>query len=176
MEEERQRGATEVAYGELPELARTMRALGSQRTSGASPAVGTMQQQFFQPLLEARRKAADARDAAGRIRAFDTRELARQLDRAVDRIVNDWPDARASTRRAVRAQLVERVSGYTSALSLLADRAEEALGAAEDDRLAAWRAWTSQLAAVFDAADRCWLSLRSAAESLPAKRPSDTRR
>ena len=169
MEEERQRDATQVAYGELPELARTTRALGSQRSSGSSPAVGPMQAQFFHPLLEARRRAADARDAGGRIRAFDAKELARQLDRAVDRIVNDWPDARQSTRRAVRAQLVERVSGYANALARLAERAEEALTADADGQLQAWREWTGQLAAAFDAADRCWIALRTAAESLPAR-------
>ena len=169
MEEQRTRDASQVAYGELPELARTTRALGSQRASGGSPAVGTMQSQFFLPLLEARRRAADARDPASRIRAFDAKELARQLDRSVDRIVNDWPDARASTRRAVRAQLVERVSGYSQALAHLETRASEAIAAAESSRLDAWRAWTAQLAATFEAADRCWLALRSAADSLPLK-------
>lgn len=169
MEEERLRDATQVAYGELPELARTTRALGSQRASGSFPAVGTMQSQFFQPLLDARRRAADARDPGGRIRAFDAKELSRHLDRAVERIVNDWPDARPSTRRAVRAQLVERVSGYASALSMLADRAESALTADSNRQLQTWRDWTGQLAATFDAADRCWLALRSAAESLPPK-------
>ena len=171
MEEERQRDATQVAYGELPELARTTRALGSQRVSGASPAAGSMQSQFFQPLLDARRRAADARDPRGRIKAFDAKELMRHLDKAVERIVNDWPDTRQSTRRAVRAQLVERVSGYTRALSVLAQRAEDALGADEERQLQSWRDWTAQLAATFDAADRCWLALRSAAESLPAKLP-----
>jgi len=169
MEEERQRDASQVGYGELPELARTTRALGSQRVSGAVPVAGAMQVSFFQPLLEARRRAADARDPAGRIRAFDAKELSRHLDKAVERIVNEWPDARQSTRRAVRAQLVERVSGYTRALSMLAERAEEALAAEADRQLPTWRAWTAQLAATFDAADRCWIALRSAAESLPAR-------
>lgn len=168
-EGERQRDATQVDYGELPELARTTRALGSQRRSGASPTVGTIQSQFFLPLIEARRRAADARDPGGRIRAFDAKELARQLDKSLDRIVNEWPDARASTRRAVRAQLVERVSGYARALDQLDARASDALAADESSRLQAWRSWTSQLAAAFDAADRCWLSLRSAVETLPAK-------
>ena len=169
MDEERLRDASQVEYGELPELARTTRALGSQRRSGSAPAVGPMQTAFFQPLLEARRRAADARDAEGRIHAFDARDLVRHLDRAVERIVNDWPDTRPSTRRAVRAQLAERVSGYTRALEELSDCATAALGAGESDRLEAWRAWTTQLAAAFDAADRCWLALRSAVESLPPK-------
>lgn len=172
MDEERLRDPSQVEYGELPELARTARALGSQRRSGSSPAVGPMQTAFFQPLLEARRRAADARDAEGRIHAFDARDLARHLDRAVERIVNDWADTRPSTRRAVRAQLAERVSGYTRALEELAARASDALGADEGDRLQTWRAWTTQLAVAFDHADRCWLALRSAVESIPPKPPA----
>jgi hypothetical protein len=169
MDEERQRDASQVAYGELPELTRTTRALGSQRTSGASPAVGSMQAAFFQPLLEARRRAADARNAEERVHAFDPRDLSRHLDRAVERIVDDWPDTRTSTRRAVRAQLVERVSGYTGALSLLAQRARELLEADEPSQLQAWRDWTRQLVAVFEAADRCWISLQSAASAIPPR-------
>lgn len=164
MSEERQRDAASVEYGELPELARGLRALGSSRHDARS-----LQTVFFQPLLDARRKAADARDAGGRIKAFDARELARQLDRAVERIVSEWPDARVPARRAVRAQLTERVASYADALVALGERAEELREAEESDRLAAWRAWAAQLAAVFSCADRSWLSLHSAARSIPAK-------
>src|SRR5688500_15888074 len=164
MEEERQRDARSVEYGELPELTRGLRALGSSRHDARA-----LQSVFFQPLVDARRKAADARDAEGKIRAFDARELARQLDRAVERIVAEWPDARQSARRAVRAQLLERVGPYADALDALADRAKELREAGERERLAAWRAWTTQLATVFSCADRSWLSLHSAARSLPAK-------
>ena len=41
--------------------------------------------------------------------------------------------------------------------------------AGETERLVAWRSWTMQLAAVFSCADRSWLSLQSAASSIPAK-------
>jgi hypothetical protein len=37
-------------------------------------------------------------------------------------------------------------------------------------RLDAWRAWTSQLSATFRAADLTWVALRSAAETLPARK------
>jgi hypothetical protein len=164
MDEERQRDARSVEYGELPELTRGLRALGSSRHDARA-----LQGVFFQPLVEARRRAADARDADAKVKAFDARELARQLDRIVDRIVAEWQDPRVSARRAVRAQLAERVAPYADSLAELELRAAELRTAEEGDRLTAWRAWTAQLAAVFSCADRSWMSLQSAANALPAK-------
>jgi hypothetical protein len=164
MEEERQRDARSVEYGELPELARGLRALGSSRHDARA-----LQSVFFLPLLDARRRAADARDAEGRVRAFDTRDLRRQLEKVVERIVSEWPDARSSARRAVRAQLQERVAPYADALAELETRADELRQADEGERLTAWRRWTVQLAAVFSCADRSWVSLQSAANAIPAK-------
>lgn len=166
MEEQRQRDARSVDYGELPELTRGLRALGSARHDARA-----LQNVFFQPLVDALRKAADARDAAGKLKAFEARELARHLDRVLERIVSEWPDARASARRAVRAQLVERVGPYADALDALAIRAAELRDADEGDRLTAWRGWTAQLVTVFSCADRSWLSLQSAASSIPASPP-----
>ena len=164
MEEERQRDARSVEYGELPELTRGLRALGSSRHDARA-----LQSVFFLPLLDARRRAADARDADGRVKAFDAHELSRQLERVVDRIVSEWPDVRPSARRAVRAQLLERVTPYADALTELEARAGELREAGEGDRLTAWRRWTVQLAAVFSCADRSWFSLQSAAGALPAR-------
>lgn len=164
MEEERQRDARSVEYGELPEFTRGLRALGSSRHDARA-----LQSVFFQPLVEARRKAADARNAGAKVKAFDARELERQLDRIVDRIVDEWADARASARRAVRAQLKERVAPYADSLTELEARAHELHASDEGDRLTAWRAWTAQLAAVFSCADRSWMALQSAANALPAK-------
>jgi hypothetical protein len=164
VDERRARDSTQVEYGELPELTRALRALGSARRGG-----GSLQSQFFHPLVDARRKAAEARDAPARVRAFDAAELLKALDRAVDKIVAGWPDDRVSIRRALRAELLDRVSSYGRALDRLSERADEALAADESSRLDAWRAWTSQLAVTFDAADRSWMSLRSAVESLPPK-------
>jgi hypothetical protein len=166
MEEQRQRDARSVEYGELPELTRGLRALGSARHDARA-----LQNVFFQPLVDALRRAADARDADGKMKAFETRELSRQLDRVLERIVSEWPDVRASARRAVRAQLIERVGPYADALDSLAVRAAELRDADEGERLTAWRSWAAQLVTVFACADRSWLSLQSAASSIPA-RPS----
>lgn len=160
-----------VAYGEIPELTRGLRALGSARQGASLHDAAMLQAVFFRPLLEARRQAADARDVEGRVAAFEAIALARQLDRVVERIVGEWPDARASARRAVRAQLQERVAGYSRALTELGRAADALRSSDEDAQLARWRAWTTQLAVVFESADRCWLSLRSTVESLPKKSP-----
>jgi hypothetical protein len=151
----------QVEYGELPELTRALRALGSSRRSG-----GSLQSQYFHPLLDARRRAADAKTAAGRVRAFDAHELRRALESSLQRIVSEWPDKREPIRRALRAELAERVHVYTRALGRLGERAAVALAADEEGQLAAWREWTVELAATFEAADRGWLALRTAVDAL----------
>jgi hypothetical protein len=158
---------SQVEYGELPELTRALRALGSSRQSAGG---GSQQWQFFYPLLDARRRAADARTAQARIRAFDAGELRRALDRTIDRLIAEWPDKRDSARRALRAELVERVSVYSRALTVLSERSTDALAADESRRLGAWRVWTSQLAATFDAADRSWIALRSVVDALQSRK------
>lgn len=162
MDDERARDANRVEYGELPELTRALRALGSARRSG-----GNLQSQFFLPLLDARRKAQHARSAAGRVHAFDATDLNRALERAIERIVSGWPDARPSARRALRAEIGERVNAYPRALKALSECAAKALEADESKRLESWREWTVQLAATFDAADRSWMSLRSVIDAMP---------
>jgi hypothetical protein len=160
----RARRPQDVEYGELPELARALRALGSPRRSG-----GTMQQQFFAPLLDARRIAAASTDPDHAVRAFDAPGLARAFDRMMEIIVHGWPDARESARRALRAELRERAREYRRALDSLDERAVDLLASPDAERLVAWRAWTEQLEAVFQAADRAWMSVRAIVDALPAK-------
>jgi hypothetical protein len=155
----------EVEYGELPELARSTRAMGSSRRSG-----GERQSFFFLALLDARLRAAQATTPDARIQAFDAAELSRALDRAIEQFLADWPDKRPSARRALRSELGERVVGYSAELSALSERSREARAATEGDRLTAWRAWTTQLSRTFEAADRAWLALASVADSLPQSR------
>ena len=158
----RHKHSSEVDFGELPELARAMRAMGSSRRSG-----GERQSHFFLALLEARRRAEQATSAEGRLEAFDAAELTRALERAIERILGDWPDKRPSVRRALRAELGERVVSYSAALVVLGERRREVAGADERERLTAWRAWTHQLSLTFEAADRAWMALISVSDSLP---------
>ena len=163
-EGDRLRDPRDVDYGELPELTRTLRAMGSSRRSS-----GALQSQFFLPLLDARKRAAAGRSAASCVGAFDPTELGQSLDRSLERIMAEWPDARPSARRALRAELQERVAVYARALATLGERAREVLAADDAAKLAAWRDWTAQLAATFHAADRSWMALRSVIDSLPSK-------
>ena len=161
MSHDRPPNAASVGYGELPELARALRAMGSTRRSG-----GERQSHFFLSLIDARRRAADATSPGARVAAFDAAELARALDRAIERILADWPDKRPSARRALRAELGDRIARYAAALAALGTHAER-VAAAPDGDLRAWRAWTAQLAVVFDAADRTWIALQSVVDTLP---------
>src|SRR4051794_29972782 len=98
----------DVAYGELPELTRGLRALGSPRHSGAHERPGLtarLHAQFFAPLVDARRRAAEARTPDATIRAFDVEQLARELEKVVERVVSVWPDERTAARRAMRTRL-----------------------------------------------------------------------
>ena len=165
MDEERIREAATVAYGELPEFTRTLRALGSSRRGGTS------QELFFNPLLDVLKRAASARTPDAKIRAFDAADLRRAVEKSIERIIADWPDDRPSVRRALRAELHHRVQSYTDALVTLAERASAAREADEETRLSRWRAWTVQLATVFDVADRTWLTLRNVVDSLTKPRP-----
>lgn len=129
-----------------------------------------MQAQFFHPLIEARRRAADARTVPSRVHAFEAVELSKSLERFLDRVITEWPDKRDPVRRALRAELRERSSPYASALARLAERASELLAAEEPARLEAWRAWTGQLSATFHAADITWVAIRAAVETLPMRK------
>lgn len=159
------RAPHEVDYGELPELARALRALGSSRRSA-----GALQALFFRTLIDARRKAAAARTPTARVRAFDADELAAGLERSIARIVADWPDARESAKRALGAQLAERTREYTDALAALRVSAAAVESAAPAGQLDAWRAWTVALQHAFHGADRSWLAIRAVVDNLTAKR------
>lgn len=161
---DRLRDPRAVEYGELPEVTRALRAMGSARRSS-----GAFQTQFFLPLLEARKRAAATHSPVTCLRAFDAAELDRALDRAVDRILLQWPDERMAARRALRAELLDRVAGYKSSLDVLSERAAAVIRADDSSKLAAWRDWTAQLALVFEAADSSWMALRSVIDSLPKK-------
>ncbi len=152
-----------VEYGELPELTRALRAMGSSRRGG------DQQAQFFLPLIESRRRAAQASSPEARVLAFDAVALGRALDRAVERLLAEWPDKRLSARRALRAELGERAGRYSAALTSLAACADEVLASGESARLEAWRAWTRQLQATFDAADEAWMAMRPVVDVLPRR-------
>jgi hypothetical protein len=123
--------------------------------------------QFFAPLVDARRRAAEARTPDAAIRAFDVIPLTQELDRLIERVVGAWPDERTPARRALRASLRERAEDYARSIEQLRDSGARALAAPDADKLIAWREWTAQLVATFQAADRSWMALRSVVERIP---------
>ena len=155
---------SELAFGELPELTRTLRALGSARR-----APGPVQSMFFRPLLDARKRAAEARDAHARVRAFDAAQLEKSLDACVERIVAQWPDTRDAAQRAFHAQVSERLVEYRAALVRLQHAGRRVTDSSDPDA-SAWRAWTAEVRSLFETADRSWIAIQSVVEALTAKR------
>lgn len=159
-EPKRRRDSREVDFGELPELTPALRALGSARRGA-----GAHQLLLFQPLLEARKRAAMARTPLEAVRAFSGASLMAASDRVLDRVVGDWPDARESARRALRSELRERIAPYLKELETLDEQAAELL-ADNTPQVDLWRDWTAQLIRVFAAADRAWMALAPAIERI----------
>lgn len=173
---------------ELPELTLSLRRFGSSRRPLGSPPRTTphdiaaidpldaAQEQFFAPLLTARRTAANAASAGDRERivaAFDGRRLTAIIDAtlrafATERLATDPP-----ARRAFEAELGEIVEPLRVALARLRDVSRELADARDDtdevdDR---WRGWLEQLGATFRIADAVWSPLCDALHHAPTARP-----
>jgi hypothetical protein len=152
----------------LPELTLALRALGSRRRRRGE---GDEQERFFAPLLEARRAAARAVDVETAVASFDADRLHAAFDKAIRALAADRAaSGRPALRRALEARLQERLEPLRRALSELGERADELLGAGENERGEAWQRWAYQVRAVFACADRCWPSLDAALETTGAPR------
>lgn len=152
---------------ELPELTRALRALGSQRTSGL-----VEHDRFFAPLLHARRSAEVAREPLAQMAAFDAAVLRARLDELVRRVAADHYPAHPPARRALEAELQECVEPLAERLAALAEAAAQAREESDEMRLAAWRRWKAELAAVFVAADSCWLAAAALLRLEPYEAPA----
>ena len=64
---------------------------------------------------------------------------------------------RAPDQRALEAELLELAEPTLASLDALDDAARALFAAEPASRFVSWRAWTSALARVLGAADRCWL-------------------
>ncbi|HEX5437905.1 MAG TPA: hypothetical protein VFW98_12145 [Gemmatimonadaceae bacterium] len=138
----------------LPELTRSLRALGSRRAV-APPE----HDRFFEPLLEARRVAEGARALDDVLTAFDAGALRSNMTRrlaefAAARYPDDAPE-----RRALEAELLDGAEALFRAFDALGNSANAVRSTAEGERFAAWRQWTRVLTGVFEHADQCWLDL-----------------
>ena len=126
----------------LPELARSLRSLGTERDAAADAAHDAI----FPPLLDARARAAGASKqsvlAALHGDALSARIEAQAVDAAVQGI------EQPALTRALTAQTAELMAPLRAALLALDLGAHSAL---HDDR--GWDAWVAQLRAVFARAD-----------------------
>lgn len=148
----------------LPELTRALRALGSRRGMSARADAGE-QQRFFAPLITARRQAAQAEGPADTIAAFDCLTLTRALDATLRRFANDRYAENGPERRAFEAALMDACEALRESIDALRSLSDEARGAVDD--LGRWRAWSSQLRAIFEVADRAWLGVDAALGATP---------
>lgn len=148
----------------LPELTRTLRALGSRRGMSARADAGE-QQRFFAPLITARRQAAQAEGPTDTIAAFDCLTLTRALDATLRRFANDRYTENGPERRAFEAALMDACEPLRESIDALRPLSDEARTAVDD--LRRWRAWSAQLRAIFEVADRAWVGVDAALGTTP---------
>jgi hypothetical protein len=151
----------------VPELTSALRAFGSRRGHRSLRSHAPKdQQRFFAPLLDARRQAVAAKTPGAAMAAFDAGALTTAFDTALRELAAHRYGDNAPARRALEAELVDLVEPLHASLEQLKEAAKEA-SASED--LKVWRAWTRQLGATFEVADRVWISMDVALDSNPWK-------
>jgi hypothetical protein len=150
----------------IPEMTRALRAFGSRRGHGSARASGPGEQQrFFAPLLHARRVAIASSEPLVALRAFDAETLARAIAAAIESFAVERHGENGPARRALEAELVDLTESLREELVTLGQLAGDAKAAADD--LKRWRAWADQLRRTFEIADRAWLAVDSALDSVP---------
>ena len=147
----------------VPELTRTLRAFGSRRgRQSARDSASTEQQRFFAPLIDARRNALGATPAES-IASFNGTALLAAYDETLRRFASERYVQPGPARRALEAELEDLAEPMFAALRLLGETGETA--ATNPDDLRVWRAWSAQLRATFEIADRVWLALDAALDT-----------
>jgi hypothetical protein len=150
----------------LPEVTRALRAFGSRRGHGSARTSGPDEQRrFFAPLLDARREAVTAGEPERTLAAFDSATLEQAIARTLHVLATERYGDNAPARRALEAELVDLAEPLINALEALGVAADDARGSVDDLRL--WRAWSTQLRATFETADRVWMSLDAALDATP---------
>ena len=136
----------------VPELTRALRTLGGRRG-------GAGQDEFFRPLLDARRAAAAGGDAA--IAAFDAGELRLAVEAQLSRLATRHEPERPAAQRALEARLCDAALPLLDALARIGDAATAATGAPPARALRAWREWAGAVLRAFERADAAWLQVRA---------------
>lgn len=144
-----ERVATDLVAGgrTVPELTRALRTLGGRRG-------GAGQDEFFRPLLDARRAAAAGGDAA--IAAFEAATLRHGVESELAGLAARHEPERPAARRALEARLCDAAQPLLDALDDVGATAAAARDAAPRDALRAWRAWARSVLVAFERADAAW--------------------
>jgi hypothetical protein len=161
------RGAAAGAAPLLPELTRSLRALGVESDEASVPG---LQARYFTPLLAAKRRAEELDSAVEVARELDGARLRREIHAVVVSIAEQRSRGVAPVRRATEALLLEAIDPLFSAL----DRLSGAAALTEDGALR--ESWLSEVRAVFRAADDGWTALRAALADAPSPEPEDAGR
>lgn len=149
-----QRVAADLLSGgrTVPELTRALRTLGGRRG-------GVGQDEFFRPLLDARRAAAVGGDGA--LQAFDAARLRDAVEaQLADLAARREPD-RPAAQRALEARLCDAALPLLDALAGISAAAAAAAGAPPERSLRAWRAWARAVLVAFERADAAWPAVRA---------------
>jgi len=151
----------------VPELTRSLRALGSPRAS-----TGPEHDRFFAPLLDARRVAERAATPEAAQSALDARRLRAALSARLREIAAARYPSEAPERRALEAELFECAADVLASFDAL-ERAQEAFAACgARERFGRWRAWARALQAVFASADECWPAIGAVLAEERREQPS----
>jgi hypothetical protein len=157
----------------IPELTRALRAFGSRRGHrGVRDSASHEQQRFFGPLLDARRVAMSAALPSDAMAAFDATVLELAIANALTAFATERHGQNGPARRALEAELVDLTEPLRDSLDALRLTAVDA--GSDMDNLGLWRAWSEQLRAAFETADRVWLSLDAALDAALDASPSRT--
>jgi hypothetical protein len=154
----------------VPELTRALRAFGSRRGQRSSRSTGTDEQhRFFTPLLVARRAASVAMTPREVISAFDADVLSRGFNAVIDRFAEECFRDSPPAMRALTAELSDLAEPLLASLEGLRAAAKDA--ASDLENLRHWRKWASQVRRTFESADRVWLALDTALDSVQRRLP-----
>lgn len=136
----------------VPELTRALRTLGG-RHGGAG------QDEFFRPLLAARRVAAAGGDAA--LGAFDAAQLRVAIEGELAGLAARQEPERAAAQRALEARLCDAALPLLDVLAAIDTATAAARAAGPATALRAWHDWGHAVRRAFERADAAWLQVRA---------------
>lgn len=144
----------------LPEVARTLRALGPRAAGGPDEEeLGEARERFFAPLIQARRRLEGGEPVEWLVADFSAAALAARVRGALATTAHERHEASAPHQRAMEARLLDACESLLAALDRV-DRAAHALReSTEARRFERWRDWAVHVRAVFTEADRSWRAM-----------------